>query len=294
VRAREITLGGLVGWLVLGGGLADAQEESARLRAVLAVAAPCIVTVRVVTKTQMEFGGKSQDREARGELHGVVVDPDGLIMLSNAAFSPEHLMGMVSGMRGADAPHIKTIPTDIKVVVEQEEKEYSAFLAATDSKLDLAFVQIEELAGRKLKAIDFSVALSPVVGQEVVAVSRLKRGYDSVPFFQVARISSELSKPRKAWGMDGGISEYGLPVFALSGEALGAVTTIESSGKDEAREDEMGFGMMMRMLSGGGGLIQPFLVPGPVVNGLITQARQQAATKMAERAKEKAEKPQGQ
>jgi len=90
---------------------------------------------------------------------------------------------------GSETPNIKVIPTDIKVIFEQEDKEYTAFLAATDTKLDLAFLKIEGLGDRKLTAVDFAAAAVPTLGEQIVTVSRLRKGFDYAPYFETARIS---------------------------------------------------------------------------------------------------------
>jgi len=71
-----------------------------------------------------------------------------------------------------------------KVVVEREEKEYEAFLAATDSKVKLAFLKIEDLGDRKLAAVDFGSPVDAAIGQTVVALGRQKKGYDYAPFVE--------------------------------------------------------------------------------------------------------------
>jgi S1-C subfamily serine protease len=265
-----------------------ADEDGARFAALLRDAAPAIVTVKVVTKTTMQRGAKSADRESRIEIPGVVVDPGGLIMTSIMPFAPERLLKVLSGGDDERMPQLKTVPSEIKVLFEQDEKESDAFLAATDSNLGLAFLQIEGLSGRKLKAVDFSHAASPAVGDVVAAVSRLGKGYDSTAFFDTARISGEIGKPRKAWVTDHGLSTLGLPVFSPAGSVLGVLALVDSGLADAQSGMDGSYGMMMQMLTGGGGMIRSFIVPAPAVAAVIEQARQQAAHRVAERAAKKA------
>lgn len=265
---------------------AAGQEEGAGLAALLRDAAPAIVTVKVVVKTTMQMGGKSADQESRFEIPGVVVDAGGLIMTSSVPFAPERLMKMFS--RGEKTPQTKTVPSEIQVLFGQDAKENPAFLAATDSILGVAFLQLDDLGGQKLKAIDFSHAGSPSVGDLVAAVSRLGKGFDSTPYFETARISGELSKPRRAWVTDHGLSTIGLPVFSAAGRVLGIVAIVDSGLAESDSATDAAFSMAMQMLTGGGGLIRPFVVPAPAVASLIDQARQQAAQKAAERTAKKA------
>ena len=271
-----------------------ADEESAQLQALVAKYAASIVTVKAVLKTEFKAGGESQDSESRITVQGVVVDADGMVVVSNLPFSSKRMMEMFGGMGAGEASGfgIKMSPTSFKVIIEREEKEYDAFLAATDAKYDVAFIKIDGLGDRKLQAIDFSNAASPAFGQKVICVSRLGKGFDYAPFFQTARISGEIAKPIKAWMVDGSISSFGLPIFTQTGEPIGILSTVPSGVKEDGTSDRMGFTFMMRMLGGNGS--SPggaFLLPGAPVKALVEQAKLQAITVAAERAKKKEAKP---
>ena len=263
---------------------ARAQDEGAQLQTLVDKVSPSIVTVKMLLKS----GDKEADQsaESRLEIPGVVVDADGLIMISNIPMSPARIAAALGGGEAGDAD-MKSTPSEIKIVFEQEEKEYTAFVAATDAKSELAFLKIEDLAGRKLTPVDFSGTTSPAIGQKVVAVSRMAKGYDYAPYFASSRISGLLVKPRKAYVLDGSISEIGLPLFTLTGEAVGAISIVESSVKNENAQSSASFTMAMRYMFGGG-LVRPFLVPSATINGLIGQAKQRAVTVAAERAKTRA------
>jgi hypothetical protein len=185
-------------------------------------------------------------------------------------------------------PQLTTVPSEIKVLFEQDEKENTAFLAATDTNLGVAFLQLEEPGGQKLKAIDFAHPDSLAVGDLVAAVSRLGKGYDSAPYVETARISGEIAKPRRAWVLDHGLSTLGLPVFSPAGRVAGILSMVDSGLADSDNGADMTFSMAMRMLTGGGGLVHTFVVPAPAVAAVIDQARQQAAQKAALRATKKA------
>jgi hypothetical protein len=206
------------------------------------------------------------------------------------SLSGDSLLEMMGG-RG-EGMGLKITPTDIKVVIEREEKEYEAFLAATDSKVKLAFIKIEDLGDRKLAAVDFGSPVDVAIGQTVVGVGRQKKGYDYAPFVEWGRVTGEIAKPRKAWMVDGTISGVGLPAFTAGGQVIGALTNISDGMKDD--EDGggggMGLGRMMRFLrGGGGGGGELFILPGSVVKGLIGQAKAKAVEVAAERAKQKEE-----
>jgi S1-C subfamily serine protease len=273
-------------------GAVRADEEGNQLQALLAKVAPSVATVRAVIKTE-DKGEQGPDQESRVALTGVVVSEDGLIMMTNIMFSPKRfyqLMGYPAS--SLEQYNVKVTPTAFKVTFGQEDKEYDAFLAATDASLDLAFVKVEGLGDRKLTPVDFSSSTPPTVGQKIVTVSRLEKGYDYAPYYQCARISGEVNKPRKAWMLDGSVPGFGAPIFAMNGDVVGVLTTVISGFKDESAAGSMGFSMMMRMLGGGGGVPGGvFVLPGQTIKAVIDQAGKRAVEVAAERAKKAAEKP---
>lgn len=271
---------------------AVAQDEGANVQSVVEKVAPSIVTVRVVIKTTMKMGGESMEEESKMTLQGVVVTPDGLIMLSNSPFSPKRMMEMLAGEAMPAGMDYKMTPTSIKVIFGNEDKEYDGFLAATDAKLDLAFIKVEGLGDRQLTPINFASATDVKLGQKVIAVSRLTKGYDYAPYFALGQVCGEITKPRKAWMLLGDISQLGLPVFTLGGELLGVLTTIAPDVREEGG-DTMGFAIFMRLLSGGGssGTGGVFVVPGQQVSPLVERANRRAAELAQQRAKQKQEAP---
>jgi hypothetical protein len=290
VRNRGVLLGGVaICWLAALPVHGD--DDGARFAALLRDVAPSVVTVKIVTKSTVESGGKSVDHETRYEIPGVMVDGSGLILTSIMPFAPEHLMKLVMGGREGSVPDIKTVPGDIEVLFGQNEKENSAFLAATDSNLGLAFLQLEPLADQKPKAVDFAHPGTLAVGDQIAVVSRLAKGYDSAPYFETARISGEISKPRQAWTTDHQISALGLPVFSPAGRVVGILATVDSGISEADAPSGGGLSRGIEALVGGGGLLRVFVLPAPAVAAVIDQARQQAAQKSAARAAKKAAAP---
>jgi hypothetical protein len=269
-------------------------DEVDQVRGLMAKQSSAIVTVKAVLKMQIT-GGNGQETEYRTEMQGVVVSPDGLVMLSSMPFSTKSIASMFGGDTGDAGLGMKINPTDFKVVIEKEDKEYSAFMVATDTTLTLAFIKLEDLGDRKLTAVDFSGTTTPDVGQKLIGIARLSKGFDYAPYYKAAQVSGEIGKPRKAYILDGSIASLGLPVYSLSGDVLGALTTLAPGTKEEGGiADGMGFGFLMRMMGGGGGSLLPaFVVPNSAVNAVIAQAKTRAVTVAAERAKTKTTQPAG-
>ena len=266
---------------------AYADDLPAQMQALMTKQSPAVVTVRAVLKMQMTGGGASQSTESRTEMEGVVVDPAGLIMVSSLPFSPEKMIEMMGMPNEAAVGAPKIVPTDFKVVFEREDKEYPAFLAATDATLGLAFIQIEDLGGRALTSVSFPAAPAPAVGDPVFAVVRLSKGYDYSPFYESGRVSGAITKPRPALILDGSVTEVGMSVYALSGDAVGVLASIASGVPTTESNEGMSMRMMMRMfggISGGnhGGL---FVVPNSAVTPVIAQAEARAMVLATQRTK---------
>lgn len=225
--------------------------------------APSIVTVSMVVKTEMSFGGQSQNRESREEHSAVAVDATGLMMMDYQPFAS------TDDEDGGQFKQKRT-PTEIKVIFDGNDKEYESELVATDKKLGLAFVRVKDLAGHAPKIVSFADATDVDLGVELAAVSRLAKGYDYAPFIETAKVNGKLKKPRKALMLDNpGVTGVGLPVFTMDGKVVGAMVGIDPG----IKEEDDGFGFFMRMAGGG----QRFLLPGKVVAAQIELAKKQAA-----------------
>lgn len=267
--------------------VAPASLRASDFAGILDKTAPAIVTVKVVLKMEISMMGQAQNEESRSEMPGVVVDSSGLIMISNAEISSDRMQEALAGAGLPGQVDLKVTPNDFKVIFGNEEKEHAAFLVATDTKLDLAFLQVENTEGLTMTPVSFADAPKAAVGQSLVSISRLKKGYDYAPYFTTGRISGAIKKPRKAWIVDGSIGSYGLPVFSEDGAVLGVLVTLTPTTTEAS--DGAGIGMLMRMMRGAGGNDGPvgtFILPAKIANRVIEQSK----TKAAELRKEHAEK----
>lgn len=270
-----------------------ADEQGAALKALLESHAPSIVTVRCVLKTEIAVMGQQQEEESRANITGVVVDASGLVMISGSQINGNKIREMIEQMvPPGQEINLKVSPSEIKVVLEGVDKEFDGFIAASDARLDLAFVQIEGLEDQELAPVDFAGDARPEVGQQVVALSRLGEGFDYAAHFVRGRVNGKIKKPRKAWTVEG-IELAGLPVFGLDGAPLGVMTLVSSGVKVEG-----GGGMMGGMF---GAESDPPIIPAVVANKVVRGVIAQAKTRAAEVAKERAsgeakpeEQPEGQ
>jgi len=259
---------------------ARADDLGDRMGALLERQASSIVTVKVVLKTEFQIQGQAQDEEERVTVPGVVVDASGLVMVSNTPISGGRIRDMFEQMLGGQDFELSVTPLEMKVVFEGEEEGVDAFVAASDARLDLAFLQVEDLGDRELTAVDFGAdaEVKPGIGAAILAVNRMGEGFDYAPYVEVGRVTGRVKKPRPAWRVSG-VTSPGLPVFGSGGETLGVITLIASG-----VEPEGGGGMFGGFGGEGDEPVVPLLVPAKHVRGVIGQAKTRAAEVAAERA----------
>jgi hypothetical protein len=274
----------LVSALAVAALLAPSTAIAADWSALVERYAPAVVNLKISLKTEAENGGEPE--ETTQEVQGVVVDPAGLILVWNSHFSPNRFLEVFAQMGGGDF-RMKVTPTDIRVYLDGGAVEHAAFLAAADSDLDLAFVQLVEPPGQPLAAVDFSSPGTVRPGDEIAAVSRLTSTFDRVPYFDVLRVAGEIRKPRPAWIVSGGnATQLGMPYFAADGRPAGVLATVTSKARSEAATNAGN--LMADLLSLGRGQVEVgplgvFLVPAGKVAPVIDQARKRARELLEER-----------
>ncbi|MDW8106664.1 MAG: serine protease [Armatimonadota bacterium] len=249
-------------------GWTQAQSPATGYKQLVDKIQPNIVTVRVVAKADIKAGEESESRESKFSLQGAVLTSDGLVMLSGIYLSTEGFKEYY-GIEDDAEVSVTITPISFKVIFGSETKEYEAKLVATDSQLGLAFLKIVDLEGRTVNPLP--LAEEPLtLGSEVITVSRLPRGFDYAPYYCTGRVISEVNKPRKAYLLEGSISEMGLPVYNAKGEIVGVMVSLRHGLKDE----EVDIGFRNNFGSEDSAL---FLVPVSALKPLIEQARERAA-----------------
>src|SRR5690242_18673314 len=88
--------------LLLAGGGRAADDFASKGREVFRKFQPTVVTVQLVVKSKLGFGGLGGDaRESKQEVTGTVIDGSGLVAVSLASTDPTSLIqGMIGGLGG--------------------------------------------------------------------------------------------------------------------------------------------------------------------------------------------------
>ncbi|MCU0726063.1 MAG: hypothetical protein MUE73_09785 [Planctomycetes bacterium] len=239
---------------------AGAEEQVSTEDEVLARMVEPVVFLRYVLKVQVTMGGQSREQERSMEVAGVMVTGEGLVMTANSNFDPSG--SLPRGMRGE--VQIKGTPADIKILFGNEEEEYEAQLAAVDSVLGLAYVQILDLKDRKPKHVDLAPAAVPALGDDLLSFGRLSREFDCAPVLGRMYVRGKVEKPREMWVVSGEGAAPGLPIFAADLRPVGVMVLQSGSSGVE-----------------GGGGNRPFLLPLTSVERSLKAAREKAGELLA-------------
>lgn len=193
--------------------------------------APAIVTIKFVL--QMSMGG-AEDREQETEVFGTVIDPSGLILVSNTQMGG--FMTLMGRRRGME---IDVKPTKIKVLAGEDTVGVDATLIARDTDLDLAWIRLDKPADKPLPVLDFAAAAEPKVGEKLYLLAREGRFFDRVPSVTEFRVAALTRKPRPLI-LPGG-QALGMPVFDGHGKVVG-LTVLQLAGEDESEGGSFGGG----------------------------------------------------
>ena len=270
----------------------SARADEPNWSAILERHAPAVVNLSVTLRTEMEGTGGSPE-ETTSEIACTVVDPGGLILCWNSNFSAGRMAELFGGF-GEMASRMKVQPTEIKVRIGGGDAELPAFLAASDSDLDLAFVQLEEPPATPLAAIDFSKPAAVKPGVALATVSRLSSAFDYAPFYDVVHVTGAVKKPRAGWILGGGnATEVGMPYYAADGLPAGILVTVLSRSKSGNTPNPNK--LMADLLSLGrgqseAGALGLFLLPADRVRAVIDLAKARANELLEERSAASAEK----
>lgn len=259
---------------------ASGDEAGARL---LERYAPALVGIEAVIRAEMRMGGEGQEQEGKTEMIGAIVDPSGLVMVWNSNISSsrfKEMMEVTSGVGGGDFD-MRIEPVSFHVMLPGSDERHSAFLAASDSQLDVAFLQLDRLPAEPLPVISFAERGDVAVGQDLYAISRLSPSFDRAAYYAPLEVVGVLSKPRRGWIVSGDQSSLGLPVFDEAGRPVGVLGTVISTVARDA-----GLSMWGGSFGEGGqntGPIGVFLLPAGPVARAIELSKERAVKLLEER-----------
>lgn len=203
--------------LAIAASLARADDYAERARAVAADHGTPVVTVEMTIEMTMSMTGMGTERnEETMNAAGIVVHPDGWVLLTNTSVDPaSQYAGMLSMM--PDGVRIESRVTSARIRYA-DGSEAEAQVVLRDSDMDLALAKPVEVPSEPRDFVDFSEAAAVAMFDPVVILQRLGRvaRYELSGF--TARIEAVIERPRLLYVMTG---PAGTPVFTLQGAPVG-------------------------------------------------------------------------
>lgn len=236
--------------------------------AIIKAVAPSIVTVKVTQKTTVGADGQSSNEESTSDSDGIIITPDGIVMISTLSYDSSMLEKVILGDL-PDGMHMKNIPEGFRVIEGRDAHEYPAKLVAMDSQYGLTFVKIEAPAGTVFPAISMDQSIAATIGENIYTVNRLNAGYGYAPFCIQDTIGGLVTQPSPAYILENSSTNLGLPYFDVDGKLLGVLTILKPLIAPNIKD--------MGMISASN-LFKPFLVPTTSLKAVIHQAIAKAAT----------------
>lgn len=190
--------------------------------------APTIVSLKFVATTEM-FGHESKSQK---EVSGVLVSPDGLVVVANSSLDPMGGMKfqVMGGMPGMEMPEPKNETGDYRIIVGDETEENEARLVARDSELDLAWFRMTKAKGRTFPYLQLGDSTRLQVGDDYQTIGRMQERFQRAPVVQGGSVNGKITTPRTLLVAMGGSG----PVFTEDGRLAGFLIQQPDEDGDDA------------------------------------------------------------
>jgi serine protease Do len=186
---------------------------------------------------------------------GVVVSPQGVVLVSAVIFEPFNQVPQGVGIRfPASVSRAEAEIADARIETVDGD-EYKATLLGRDAGADVAFFQMEA-EGKKFSPVVFGAtageARAVSVGEEVAVVSLLPEPLGPAVSVELSRVQATTSKPRKGFLVSTGAADpVGSIVVSLDGDVLGYLDALTVSVPDTSSRNPLSFLSVMRNLPRG-------------------------------------------
>lgn len=263
---------GLAIVVAVGLGATSAADELADAgRRVIAEHGSAVVTLKLVIRQKMSFGGFGDEAsESVYETTGTVIDDAGLILTSLLATNPAHFLEDLFMEEEEFQMEMSSSLEGIAVLLENG-REISAKIVLRDQDLDLAFIRPDEPSPATIKPVDLSKELNPKQFDQVIIPYRLGRVGNRQVTAAFPRLDAIMEKPRPMY-LVGFMGSEGSPAFTEAGECLGVVVTRKLSSAGGGGFNPMSFSADDLNMA-------QVVVPGPDILEIAEQAPDEAAEK---------------
>jgi hypothetical protein len=171
---------------------------------------------------------KQGDQSAESEAVGLMIDPGGLLLVSNAR------LGGLSAAARKVASGFSASASDLKVLIGDDTEGLPAQLIARDSELDLAWVQIKDAAGKTFASVDLAAEAQPFPGDTLLLLERTSNFLGRGVFADDLHAVGTTDRPRNLLLVTGLGNSSVAPVFSVGGQFVG-VTVNQFPDEPESR-----------------------------------------------------------
>jgi hypothetical protein len=190
-----------------------------------------IITIRIVLKLKIGFGGQAQDQEQKLEVAGVVIDASGLTLASAASIDPA---GALRKMAGGQAARVK-VESEVKetTLLLEDGTEVEADVVLKDTDLDLAFLKPRE-GGRHFAAVTLHPRKATVpLLTPIFVVSRLGKLTSRALAVATGEVRASVRGPAPYYVTDGETAAFvGALAYTADGAPLGVFVNRFSASPD--------------------------------------------------------------
>lgn len=210
-----------------------AGEDEDKARAIYEKHQQAVVTVQLVIKQKMSFGGMGDnDNESKREITGTVIGPEGLTVVALSETDPTAMFSNFMPEDMAGDFKMESSVSDVKILLE-DGKEVDAGVVLRDKDLDLAYVRPKVKPETPFAHVDLKEGGTAGLLDRVVTINRLGKVANRTASLSFETIEAIVSKPRTFYfpGDAATMTGTGSPAFTLDGKLLGVFVTRTISSK---------------------------------------------------------------
>lgn len=175
---------------------------------------PKIATVEFV----QEFLSGGQRTQTRGTTDGVVISPDGLVLISGNVRFPQSRGGQFAG---GSRPELRGFTLHFA-----DGRKLDAEPITFDDELNLGLLQIQG-DPEDLPHVRFRDGYVPKVGDALRSITLYTEEYGRTPVLVTAGVNALLTRPQEVWSVGGASSNLlGAPLWDERGEVVGVVAQV--------------------------------------------------------------------
>lgn len=179
-------------------------------------------TLATVSFSQ-EFVAGGSPQQTTSSTDGVVISPDGLVLISGTVRFPQSGPGR---LRGGSLPELSSFRLNFS-----DGRQHQAEVVAFDSDLNLGLLRITDADPSKPFAhVTFADAYEPEIGAGLRSMTLYTQEYGREPVYSPLSINALLSTPQDVWSLaGGGVNLLGAPLFNGVGKVVGVVAQVPMS-----------------------------------------------------------------